>query len=95
MSDEQGSELRRLEMEYEEVLDENCRVLAKYLKEVLENEDENENRLTSPPLTVMKNRTGEEADQTFDEFDGINEERPMRTGELVGISMNGRYNVML
>ncbi|PON50525.1 Regulatory associated protein of TOR [Parasponia andersonii] len=89
MSDEQASELKRLETEYEEVLDENCRVLAKYLKEVLENEDEN--RLTSPALTTMKYKE-EAGEETFDEFDKIDEVRRMRTGELAGISLNGRYN---
>ena len=92
MSDEQASELKRLETEYDAVLDENCRILANYFKEVLENEEEN--TLTSPPMiTIMKNT--EEPQGTVDEFDGMNEERRMRTVELLGISINGRYNVML
>ncbi|XP_062090820.1 putative E3 ubiquitin-protein ligase LIN-1 isoform X2 [Humulus lupulus] len=87
MSDEQASELKRLETEYEEVIDDNCRVLAKYLKEVLENEDDNINRLTThPPLTMMQ-ITSEAHDH-----DGFNEDRPMRAGELSRISVNGRYN---
>ncbi|KAM6583195.1 hypothetical protein CsatB_010197 [Cannabis sativa] len=90
MSDEQASELKILETEYEEVVDENCRVLAKYLKEVLENEDkgDNINRLTfHPPLTIMQNTS-----QALDDHRGFNEDRPMRTEQLSRISVNGRYN---
>ncbi|KAF4389991.1 hypothetical protein F8388_002933 [Cannabis sativa] len=87
MSDEQASELKILETEYEEVVDENCRVLAKYLKEVLENEDkgDNINRLTfHPPLTIMQ------TSQALDDHRGFNEDRPMRTEQLSRISVNGR-----
>lgn len=97
MSDEQMSELKELEREYEEVLDENCRVLAKYLKEVLENinqDGHDQNRMIDAPPLILKNSAGK-----FEVFDGRDEleeddqQIRMRTGEI-GISINGRYNVI-
>lgn len=49
----QAVELRELESNYEEVLDENCRILVKYFTEVLENADGDE-LITPPPLTSTK-----------------------------------------
>ncbi|KAI7989543.1 putative E3 ubiquitin-protein ligase LIN-1 [Camellia lanceoleosa] len=52
MSGDQTSELKELERDYEEVLDENCRVFAGYFKEVLANKDGN--RLIDPPSVVLE-----------------------------------------
>ncbi|KAL5572637.1 hypothetical protein UlMin_022234 [Ulmus minor] len=84
MSDGQTWELKELEKDYEEVMDDNCRILASYLKEVLENRDAN-NPIGPPP--VILDNAGK-----VDRFDDSEEEQGMmRTGE-VEISINGRYN---
>lgn len=93
MSDEQASELKELEREYEDVLDENCRALAEYLKQVLENEDDDHDRLIEPPPLTLKNQAGKV--EVFDGSDELEEDQQIRmkrsTGEI-GISTNGRYN---
>lgn len=95
MSDEQTSELKELEREYEDVLDENCRALAEYLKQVLENEDDDHDRLIEPPPLILKNQAGKV--EVFDGSDELEEDQQSwtrrSTGEI-GISTNGRYNVM-
>nr|KYP61633.1 U-box domain-containing protein 15 [Cajanus cajan] len=52
MSEEQATKLREVEREYEEVLDQNCRVLATYFKEVLA--CENGDAAVSPPSLILK-----------------------------------------
>ncbi|KAF3441907.1 hypothetical protein FNV43_RR15822 [Rhamnella rubrinervis] len=52
MSGGQASELKELQSKYEEVVDENCRNLAKYFIEVLENKDGD--RLMIPPSVNLK-----------------------------------------
>ncbi|XP_024024111.1 putative E3 ubiquitin-protein ligase LIN-1 [Morus notabilis] len=96
MSDAQMSELKELEREYEEVLDENCRVLAGYLKEVLENINQDghgQNRMIHPPPLILKNSAGKFKvfDGRSDELEEDDQQIRMRTGEI-GISINGRYN---
>ncbi|KAK1266062.1 putative E3 ubiquitin-protein ligase LIN-1 [Acorus gramineus] len=57
MSGDQAAELRGLEREYEEALDENTRAYAMYLKEVLRGSD-GEARSVSPPPLIL-NGTGD------------------------------------
>ncbi|XP_021277287.1 putative E3 ubiquitin-protein ligase LIN isoform X1 [Herrania umbratica] len=83
MSGDQALELKELERNYEEVLDENCRVLVKYFQEVLENSDDG-NRLISPPALVLKQTEKDE------ELDYDQEDKNIKTKEL-GLK-NGRYN---
>ncbi|MED6150211.1 hypothetical protein PIB30_070194 [Stylosanthes scabra] len=52
VSEEQASKLRELEKEYEEILDENCRVVAARFEEGLASE--NQNASISPPLLAHK-----------------------------------------
>ena len=82
MSEEQAGKLREVEREYEEVLDENCRVLAEYFKEVLVKE--NSDAGISPPPLILKSAA---------EGGG----RENQTEEMTPMSVleNGRYNVML
>ncbi|KAK8513815.1 hypothetical protein V6N13_002531 [Hibiscus sabdariffa] len=81
MSGDQALGLKELERNYECVLDENCRVFAKYFKEVIQNSDES--RSINPPELVFKlTEKGEVPD--YHEDDNI------KTKEL-GLK-NGRYN---
>ncbi|XP_043808070.1 putative E3 ubiquitin-protein ligase LIN-1 isoform X3 [Manihot esculenta] len=82
MSGGQALEFKELERSYEEVLDENCRVFAKFFKQVLENKDEN--RLITPPSVIIK-EVGK-----VDKLDGSSEDVRIKTEEL-GF-LNGRYN---
>ncbi|KAI7750354.1 hypothetical protein M8C21_015542, partial [Ambrosia artemisiifolia] len=52
MNDDQAMELKELEREYEEVLDENCRVFVGYFKKVLGNKDGD--RVIDPPSVVLE-----------------------------------------
>ncbi|WOH11153.1 hypothetical protein DCAR_0830632 [Daucus carota subsp. sativus] len=52
MNGNQASELKELERNYEDVLDENCRVFVWYFKEVLKNEDEYV--VIDPPSLVLE-----------------------------------------
>ncbi|XVE54241.1 hypothetical protein DITRI_Ditri03aG0064600 [Diplodiscus trichospermus] len=81
MSGDQALELKELERNYEEVLDENCRVFVKYFKEVLENSDGN--RLISPPALVLK-QTEKAEGLDYDE------DKNIKSKELA--LKNGRYN---
>ncbi|KAI7989544.1 putative E3 ubiquitin-protein ligase LIN-1 [Camellia lanceoleosa] len=83
MSGDQTSELKELERDYEEVLDENCRVFAGYFKEVLANKDGN--RLIDPPSVVLE-KTGKGHKSEYSEDEKI------KAGES-GLK-NGRYNPM-
>ncbi|XVE98142.1 hypothetical protein REPUB_Repub03eG0079900 [Reevesia pubescens] len=82
MSGDQASELKELERNYEEVIDENCRVFVQYFKGVLENSDGN--RLISPPDLVLK-RT-----EKAEELENYHEDKNIKRKEL-GLK-NGRYN---
>ncbi|XP_028077355.1 putative E3 ubiquitin-protein ligase LIN [Camellia sinensis] len=83
MSGDQTSELKELEKDYEEVLDENCRIFAGYFKEVLANKDGN--RLIDPPSVVLeKTGKGHKSEYSKDE--------KIKAGEP-GLK-NGRYNPM-
>ncbi|XP_017611574.2 putative E3 ubiquitin-protein ligase LIN [Gossypium arboreum] len=83
MSGDQALELKELERNYEEVLDENCRVFAKYFKEILANNDEN--RSVNPPDLVFKqSEKSEEVDYREEDDDNV------KAKEL-GLK-NGRYN---
>ncbi|XP_055822313.1 putative E3 ubiquitin-protein ligase LIN-1 isoform X2 [Solanum dulcamara] len=53
MSREQASQLKDLENEYVEILDENCRVFAGYFKEVLR--AKNQDRFIDPPSVIVQN----------------------------------------
>lgn len=69
-----------MENNYEEVLDENCRVLAKYFQQVIENTDGN-SLINLPPLT----NSGKVDNFKYSEDDKIKTEEP--------VWKNGRYNV--
>lgn len=84
MSNGQALKLSELEREYEEALDDNCRIVAEYFKEVLVNNDKDSS--ISPPLLILK-RSREE---------GIMENGQEEMEETkVSLFKNGRYNVML
>ncbi|KAI3791765.1 hypothetical protein L2E82_05628 [Cichorium intybus] len=51
MNGNQASELKELERDYEQVLDENCRVFVGYFKEILGNKDD---RVVVPPSVVLE-----------------------------------------
>jgi hypothetical protein len=72
-----------LESTYEKVVDENCRLLVKYFKEVLENKDENK-LINLPPFTL---RNSEKVD-TFE----YSEDEKIEKEDLV--LQNGRCNVI-
>jgi hypothetical protein len=82
MTEGQTSELKELESNYEEVLDVNCRALAKYFQEVIENTDGN-SLINLPPL---KN-SGKVDNFKCSEDEKIKTEEPVRK--------NGQYNVCM
>lgn len=84
VSKDQGEKLKELERDYEEVLNDNCKVFAGYLKEVLDNRDENRS-ITPPPLIMTRFSTEGELD-----FDAENK---FNSGETE--MSNRRYNVSL
>jgi hypothetical protein len=81
MTEGQTSELKELESNYEEVLDVNCRALAKYFQEVIENTDGN-SLINLPPL---KN-SGKVDNFKCSEDEKIKTEEPVRK--------NGQYICM-
>ncbi|XVF34865.1 hypothetical protein REPUB_Repub18cG0095400 [Reevesia pubescens] len=81
MNGDQALELKELETNYEEVLDENCKVFVKYFIEVLENSDGK--KLTNPPALVLK-QTDQKAKLEY------HEDKNIKSKEL-GLK-NGRYN---
>ncbi|KAK3210681.1 hypothetical protein Dsin_015387 [Dipteronia sinensis] len=83
MSGNQASGLKELERNYLEVLDENCRVLANYFKDVLE-ASEDQNAFISPPLVVIE--TVKDGDVLYHNY----EDEQMKSDQL-GMQ-NGRYN---
>ncbi|CAL5215131.1 unnamed protein product [Lathyrus oleraceus] len=83
VSGEQASKLRELEREYGEVLDENCRVLALYFKEVLMNKDED--AAVTPPLLILKSAA--------EDGNGGGGEHRMEEMQMPELE-NGRYNPM-
>lgn len=85
MSEGQALELKELESNFEEVLDENCRVLVKYFNRVLENTGGNK-PIAIPPLKLRNHEKGGKLKHRDAE--------KIKTDEL-GILKNGRYNVML
>ncbi|KAL1097308.1 hypothetical protein V6Z11_D05G026900 [Gossypium hirsutum] len=85
MSGDQALELKELERNYEEVLDENCRVFVKYFKEVLANNDENRS-INPPDLVFKQSEKSEEVDYREEDDDNV------KAKEL-GLK-NGRYNVI-
>lgn len=83
MNGNQALELKELERDYEQLLDENCRGFVGYFKEVLENKDGG--RVIEIPSVVTKMvRKG-------DEYEFKRDEKSLLTE--FG-SKNGRYNVM-
>eukprot|EP00258_Populus_trichocarpa_P029487 XP_024445506.1 putative E3 ubiquitin-protein ligase LIN-2 isoform X2 [Populus trichocarpa] len=82
MSGDQALELKELESIYEEVIDENCKVFAKYFKEVVTNGDEN--RMITPPSVILKELRKVDKSEVSDEISKMEE---------LGL-MNGRYNPM-
>lgn len=89
MSGSQASELKELERNYEELLDENCRVFANYFKQVLENSSDSGLIIITPPSVVlMKIEKVGGADQLHQKQD-----ENIKSEELQW--ENGRYNVML
>ncbi|KAH1049487.1 hypothetical protein GLYMA_08G037000v4 [Glycine max] len=82
MSEEQAAKLREVERDYEEVLNQNCMVLAEYFKEVLVNEN-GDAAAISPPSLVLKSAAE-------DGRGGVEN----RKEEMMKMSVleNGRYN---
>ncbi|KAF5197874.1 Ring-type e3 ubiquitin transferase [Thalictrum thalictroides] len=79
----QGKKLKNLEKDYEEVLDQNCKAFAGYLKEILEDKDGTRS-ISPPPLILTK--FSDEGEVDFDSENKL---------KLEDIKMsNGRYNVM-
>lgn len=85
MSGEQSSELRNLEREYEEILDENCRVFAQYFKEILRNKDEC--KFTDPPSVIVQRNEKSECYFVFSKEEKM-------TNEEFGLKNGRYYNVM-
>ena len=85
MSGGQTSELKELERDYEQVLDENCRLLVGYFREVLSNE--NESKLTRPPSPILQKTV------KCDEFK-LNEDGQSKV-EVIELRNCGYNNVML
>ncbi|KAI4346033.1 hypothetical protein L6164_013116 [Bauhinia variegata] len=81
ISEDQTLKLRVLEREYEEVIDENCRAVAKHFKEVLENKNGNPS-LSSPLLMVKSSGNGDKV--------GSSQEEIVET--TMPVLENGRYN---
>lgn len=84
MSGDQASKLRELERDYEEALDDNCRIVAEYFKEVLVNN--NGDSSISPPLLILKS--------SREDGKMVNTQEEMVETEMPSLK-NGRYNVML
>lgn len=88
MSEDQASRLKELERSYEEAIDENCRVLALYFKEVLENKYNGGDSSIIPPSPVLK-----KIDMSKNlEYSEENDEK-IKTEEIE--LENGRYNVIV
>ncbi|KAJ0751755.1 hypothetical protein HanPI659440_Chr09g0316481 [Helianthus annuus] len=83
MNGDQALELKELERDYEEVLDENCRVFVEYFKEVLENKD-GDRVIVMPDVVLEAVRKGGN-----DEYSRDGKSLSAEFG-----SENGRYNVM-
>lgn len=84
ISDDQASRLRELERDYEEAIDDNCRIVADYFKEVLVNNTGDSS--ISPPLSVLKN-SRDDAEMEHRQEEIVETNTPL--------FKNGRYNVML
>ncbi|MCL7039067.1 hypothetical protein MKW94_023270 [Papaver nudicaule] len=91
MSEEQRVKLKRAEKEYEQVLDENCKNLALYFKEILKSRDhgnlEDSSFNLPPPLIVLESKILEEDD---DNGDG-DAKGKVEMDQKVGFGY-GRYN---
>ncbi|XP_008783309.2 putative E3 ubiquitin-protein ligase LIN [Phoenix dactylifera] len=86
MSGGQAAELKKLEREYEDVLDANARVYAEYLKEVLESAD-GSRQARGPPQLILRMFDGEGGENE----EGVEEEEESQ--EAIGLrSGQGRYN---
>ncbi|KAI3935032.1 hypothetical protein MKW98_009951 [Papaver atlanticum] len=91
MSEEQRLKLKRVEKEYEQVLNENCKNLVLYFKEILKNRDQGNAELGSdppPPVIVLINKKIEEDDANSEDGDPKGK---VRTDEEIGFGY-GRYN---
>lgn len=85
MNGNQALELKELERDYEDVLDENCRVFVWYFKEILENADEN--AVIDPPSVGL---------QIIDREDEIEDHDDTVKIDTDGSGFkNGRYNVII
>ncbi|KAK4391682.1 putative E3 ubiquitin-protein ligase LIN [Sesamum angolense] len=84
MSGDQASALKDLERDYEDLLDENCRIFVEYFKRILRNKD-GEQVIVPPPTVVLQIR------QTADKLVYSDEEK-IKNQEFE--STNRRYNPM-
>ncbi|KAL0315654.1 UNVERIFIED_CONTAM: putative E3 ubiquitin-protein ligase LIN [Sesamum radiatum] len=84
MSGDQASALKDLERDYEDLLDENCRIFVEYFKRILRNKD-GEQVIVPPPTVVLQIR------QTADKLVCGDEEK-IKNQEFE--STNRRYNPM-
>ncbi|KAI4376600.1 hypothetical protein MLD38_014344 [Melastoma candidum] len=85
MSGDQASKLKELEDDYENVINENCKVFANYFKDILQQRDGS--RSISPPEVVLEKTSGYERTEKMDE--GTSSE-----SREIGMK-NGRYNVSM
>ncbi|XP_020549522.1 putative E3 ubiquitin-protein ligase LIN [Sesamum indicum] len=84
MSGDQASALRDLERDYEDLLDENCRIFVEYFKRILRNKDGDQVKVP-PPTVVLQIR--ETADKLV-----YSDEEKIKNQEFE--STNRRYNPM-
>ncbi|XLU49231.1 hypothetical protein S245_044045 [Arachis hypogaea] len=80
MSENQASKLRELEREYQEAIDQNCRVVAVYFKEVLTSKSSEAS--ISPPLLTLK---------STEDVDGGKNKEEIQESQM-SVLENGRYN---
>ncbi|KAI3977596.1 hypothetical protein MKX01_000509 [Papaver californicum] len=91
MSEEQRVKLKRVEKEYEQVLDENCKNLVLYFKEILKNRDHGNAEFSfnvPPPLIFFENKKLEDDDANNEDGDSKGK---VRMDEEIGFGY-GRYN---
>ncbi|XP_028806521.1 putative E3 ubiquitin-protein ligase LIN-1 [Neltuma alba] len=81
MTNDQASKLRELERDYEETIDDNCRIVAEYFKEVLVSNTSDSS--VSLPLSVLKN-SGDDAEMKQSQQEMVQTDIPL--------FKNGRYN---
>ncbi|KAM7276951.1 hypothetical protein ACFE04_018817 [Oxalis oulophora] len=91
MNGNQARELKGFEVEYERVVDENCRVFGDYFKQVLSFNSNNSEMVISPPLVVFKSNSIINDDCKMES--ALEDDVIMGTAEDIRFAnVNGRYN---